>query len=156
MSQYCKNTWCLLIYFLSQYVFLAKFCAWLFPFLKRVFFRVTFLLLTSTRFSFSRVFSADSFNDKILTSQNITSYFIPNIIIMMITITTIIKNNNNNSHNNNNNNNNNNDNNNNYYYYSNNNNCFFNVEFCFTRNLLRITLWWPQKDLNLHTNSKLS
>ena len=47
MSQCCKNTLSLLMCFLGQYGFFAKFAARLFCFFKRVFFRLSFLLSAS-------------------------------------------------------------------------------------------------------------
>ena len=67
MSHCCKNTLSLLMCFLGQYGFFAKFAACLFPFFKRVSFSVSFLLSVSTRLTFSCVLSVDAFSDKILT-----------------------------------------------------------------------------------------
>ena len=53
--------------FLGQYGFFAKFAACLFPFFKRFFYSVSFLLCASIRLTFSCVLSVDAFNDKILT-----------------------------------------------------------------------------------------
>ena len=104
MSHCCKNTLSLLMCFLGQYGFFAKFAACLFPFLKGIFFSVSFLLSASTCLNFTWVLSVDAFNDKILTYLDYHKLFYN-------------KYNNNNDNNNNNNNknsnNNNNDNNNN-------------------------------------------
>ena len=100
MSQCCKNTLSLLMCFLGQYGFFAKFAACLFPFFKRVSFSVSFLLSASTCLSFSWVLSLDAFNDKILTYLNYHKLF----------YNKYNNNNDNNNHNNNKNNNNNNNN----------------------------------------------
>ena len=109
MSQCCKNTLSLLMHFLGQYGFFAKFAAYLFPFFKRVSFSVSFLLSASTCLTFSCILSVDAFNDKILTDLDYHKLF-----YKKYNNNNDNNNNNNNKNSNNNNNNNNNINNDNY------------------------------------------
>ena len=110
MSHCCKNTLSLLMYFLGQYGFVPKFAACLFPFFKRFFYSVSFLLCASTRLTFSCVLSVGAFNDKILTDLDDHKLFYNKY-----------NNNDDNNNNNNNNKNSNNSNNNNNNYNMNNN-----------------------------------